>query len=165
MKSDNVLKNLVKKSWWMFLIVLFAGLIIFIPLPQSQNDEVDRHFQVEASMFQFTPGRIRVNQGDRITLELISTDVVHGLSIDGYDFELMADPGQSQTATFIANKTGVFRFRCSIACGNMHPFMIGKLQVGPNWELIRGIVLGGLAVFAAILSFRKSSLIQKSAVS
>ena len=124
MKSDSVLKNLVKKNWWISLIVLLALLIIFIPLPQSQNDAADRHFQVEASMFQFTPGRIQVNQGDRITLELISTDVVHGLSIDGYDFELIADPGQSQTATFIANKTGVFRFRCSIACGNMHPFMI-----------------------------------------
>ncbi len=108
-------------------------------------------------MFQFTPGEIQINPGDRVTIELVSKDVVHGFSLDGYNFDLHADPGQTATGTFVANQAGVFRFRCSVACGNLHPFMIGKLQVGPNLLLIRGIALGLLAIAAALLSLRKPS--------
>ncbi len=111
-------------------------------------------------MFSFSPGQIRVNPGDRVTIELVSTDVVHGLSLDGYDFALTADPGQTTSGVFVADRPGVFRFRCSIACGNLHPFMIGKLQVGPNLLLMRGIALGFLAAAAALLSTRHSSEIK-----
>ncbi|HEX7432150.1 MAG TPA: hypothetical protein VF326_00710, partial [Anaerolineaceae bacterium] len=58
--------------------------------------------------------------------------------------------------TFVASKAGVFRFRCSMACGNLHPFMIGKLQVGSNLLFVRGIALGLLAVIAAFFSPQKS---------
>lgn len=164
METRHGLNNLVRAWWRVFVIILAAGLIIFAPIPQAKHIPADRHFQVEASMFQFTPGRIKVNPGDRITLDLVSLDVVHGLSIDGHDFELIADPGQTQSASFIANQNGVFRFRCSIACGNLHPFMIGKLQVGPNFGLMRGIALGGLAVFAALWSLHIPKSSSKSAV-
>jgi hypothetical protein len=55
----------------------------------------------------------------------------------------------------VAEKTGVFRFRCSVACGNLHPFMIGKLQIGPNQLLIRGIALLILSIVAAFYSVRQ----------
>jgi heme/copper-type cytochrome/quinol oxidase subunit 2 len=103
------------------------------------------------------PGEIQINPGDRVTVELVSTDVVHGFSLDGYGFELKADPGQTVTGTFIADQAGVFRFRCSVACGNLHPFMIGKLQVGPNLLFVRGIVLGLLAISAALISLKNVS--------
>jgi hypothetical protein len=92
-----------------------------------------------------------------VTVELVSTDVVHGFSLDGYNFELKADPGQTATGIFVADKAGDFRFRCSVACGNLHPFMIGKLRVGPNFLLARGIGLGLLAVIVALWPLRKPS--------
>jgi len=87
-------------------------------------------------------------------------DVVHGLSLDGYDFELKADPGQTVSATFVADKAGVFRFRCSVACGNLHPFMIGKLQIGPNQLIIRGIALLILSIVTAFYSVRQIPQLQ-----
>jgi heme/copper-type cytochrome/quinol oxidase subunit 2 len=93
-------------------------------------------------------------------VELVSLDVVHGLSLDGYNFELKADPGKTVSATFVAYKSGVFRFRCSVACGNLHPFMIGKLQIGPNQFLIRGIALLILSIVAAFYSLRRFPLVQ-----
>jgi heme/copper-type cytochrome/quinol oxidase subunit 2 len=147
---NNAAKELWKHSRWIFLIAISALLILFTPLPLPGVAPADRHIRIEASMFQFTPGELKINPGDRVTVELVSTDVVHGFSLDSYNFELKADPGKTVTGTFVADKAGVFRFRCSVACGNLHPFMIGKLQVGPNILLVRGIALDMLAVISAL---------------
>ena len=146
------------KRWvWVIPYAGLALLILFIPLPLPFHAPQDRVLRIEASSFQFMPGEIQINPGDRVTVELVSTDVVHGFSLDGYGFELKADPGQTATGTFIADQAGVFRFRCSVACGNLHPFMIGKLQIGPNLLFFRGIALGLLAISAALISVRNVS--------
>jgi len=145
-----------KNTWWIIIILFSSLLILFIPLSYKKTAPLERHFRIEASMFQFDPGVIKVNPGDRVTIDLVSTDVVHGFSLDGYDFSFEADPGQTKTATFIANQTGVFRFRCLVPCGNLHPFMIGKLQVGPNVNLVRGIALAFSAIVAAIGTLHQS---------
>lgn len=90
-----------------------------------------------------------------MTLELASTDVVHGIYIDGYKIQVSADPGQPQSLSFIADRPGVYRFRCSVTCGAMHPFMIGKLYVGPNWLLVKVLGIAVLVVFASFWSLRK----------
>lgn len=155
---ENLLKQNPKTKWGLILLFLvFALFILFIPLPLQTPKPVDRLIRIDATSYQFTPGEIKINPGDRVTIEMTSIDVVHGLSIDGYDFNLVSDPGQVASSSFIANKPGTFRFRCSVACGNLHPFMIGKLQVGPNLLLMRGIVLGLFAVIAAIFSMKKDS--------
>ncbi|MBA4383754.1 MAG: hypothetical protein C0410_03385 [Anaerolinea sp.] len=156
--TQNLLNQKPKTKWGLIIFSLaFALSILFIPVPLPTPKPVDRLIRIEATSFQFTPGEMKINPGDRVTIELTSTDVVHGISIDGYDFTLVSDPGQAASGSFVANKLGMFRFRCSVACGNLHPFMIGKLQVGPNLLLIRGIVLGLFAVVAALYSMKKQS--------
>lgn len=123
--------------------MLAAVVVAFAPLPLPQPEATERTIRVEASQFAYQPGTFRVNPGDRVTIELTSADVVHGLALDGYDVEMSADPGQSSQLTFIADQRGIFRFRCSVTCGDMHPFMVGKLQVGPNTLLWRA---GALAL-------------------
>jgi heme/copper-type cytochrome/quinol oxidase subunit 2 len=62
-------------------------------------------------------------------------------------------PSRVGQLTFVADRDGAFRFRCNVACGNLHPFMIGKLVVGPNLTWLRAIAatlitaVGALAVF------------------
>ena len=123
-------------------------LILFLPFPVKATTPVERTFRIQASRFEYSPAILSANPGDRVTIELVATDVVHGLSIDGYDLETSADPGQTAILSFIADRQGSFRFRCTITCGNMHPFMIGKLRVGQNDGLWRAAGLLALALVA-----------------
>lgn len=93
---------------------------------------VHRRIRIEASRFAYDPAVVRVNRNDQVTLELVATDVVHGLYIEGYNFSLMADPGQTTRISFIADRSGTFRLRCLVLCGPLHPFMTGKLVVAPD---------------------------------
>ena len=126
---------------------LAASLVLLAPTPRGGRDPSDRTLRIEASSFSYSPGTVKVNTGDRVTIELVATDVVHGLYIDGYDLSVTADPGQTARLSFVADRPGSFRFRCSVTCGPLHPFMVGKFRVGPNWLLWRAV---GLAVLATV---------------
>ena len=128
------------------LLVVIVGMVVLLaPVPAASGSAQEKTVRIEASSYQFNPGVVRVNPGDQVTFMLSSTDVVHGLHIDGYDLEISADPGQTQSITFTAERSGSFRWRCSVTCGALHPFMIGKLVVGDNLMLWRA---GGLATLA-----------------
>lgn len=147
-------KGWVSISRWA-VFALVALLILFIPVPQTAATPVERTFHIQASQFAYRPAMLSVNQGDQVIIELLATDVVHGLAIDGYNVETSSDPGQTARLSFTADRPGTFRFRCSVTCGNMHPFMIGKIQVGRNDLFWRGALLAGLALFAGIWGSRK----------
>ena len=137
--------------WWHWVVLAGLALgVIFIPLPAGATAPSERIFRVEASRFEYSPAILKVNPGDMVTIELVATDVVHGLSIDGYNLQTTADPGETARITFHADRTGSFRFHCTVTCGNMHPFMTGKLEVGQNTLLLRAIVMVGLVMFAGV---------------
>ena len=138
------------------ILLLLALAIVFVPVPVKAGTPTTRTvrtrtIRIEAAQFQYAPGVVSVNRGDRVTLEVVATDVVHGLYLDGYDLQVTANPGQTARLTFVADRPGTFRFRCSVSCGALHPFMIGKLRVGNSYGHShlrwRGL---GLALLAAI---------------
>jgi len=139
------------RSFLSFLLVMAGLVVAFAPLPVRSVPPQAWTFRVEARQFAYSPSEIRVNPGDTVTLQLVSTDVVHGLYLDGYDISVETDPGQTAALTFIADKSGSFRFRCNVTCGAMHPFMIGKLTVGSNEWLFRSIGFFLLATLALFL--------------
>jgi len=141
---------------FLFLIMMTGLVVAFAPLPVPSNVPQARTFRIEARQFAYSPSELSVNPGDTVTIQLVSTDVVHGLYIDGYGLSVEADPGQTATVTFVANHPGSFRVRCNVTCGAMHPFMIGKFTVGSNGWLYRSI---GLAFLGAI-SFLPLSFIR-----
>jgi heme/copper-type cytochrome/quinol oxidase subunit 2 len=142
--------------WWLWTILSVLGLaVFFVPLPVQATASTDRTFHIDARRFEYDPAILKVNRGDRVTIELVATDVVHGLAIDGYNLETTADPGKTARLTFVADQTGTFRFRCTVTCGNMHPFMTGKLEVGPNSLLWRAIAFTGLVLIAGLWMGRK----------
>lgn len=140
------------------LFLMMAGLgVAFAPLPVPSIPPQARTFEIDARQFAYSPSELRVNQGDTVTIQLVSSDVVHGLYVDGYDISVEADPGQTATLTFAADKAGSFRFRCNVTCGAMHPFMIGKLTVGNNNWLYRSIGLATLAIFGTVIAIKQKS--------
>jgi heme/copper-type cytochrome/quinol oxidase subunit 2 len=137
-----------QRNRWALLAawVGLALLIAFVPLPASATP-VERHVRLEARSFEFIPNVIRVNRGDRVVLTLEAGDFVHGLHLDGYDVRVEAEPGIPARVSFVADRAGKFRFRCSVSCGPLHPFMIGELVVEPNLPFWRAL---GLALVAAM---------------
>ena len=119
------------------LLILAATLA---PLPIAAAASQTRTIEVKARAFAFEPATLQVNRGDTITIHLESLDAAHGLFIDGYDVNIQAEPGSSAVATFVADREGKFKIRCSISCGTLHPFMIGEMTVEPNVPLVRAMV-------------------------
>ncbi len=135
---------------------LLALALWLIPAPATSAPSV-RRISLEATQYQFTPGRVRVNQGDRVIITLTSSDVVHGFYLDGYGLKTRVEPGVAQRIEFVADRPGKFRYRCAVSCGPLHPFMIGELVVGPNvpfWRAL-GLTLTALAGMLAYLWQRR----------
>ena len=145
------------RSYLLLLLLATAGLVVaFAPLPAPAVAPQERSFRIDARQFAYAPSELAVNPGDMVTIQLVSTDVVHGLYIDGYDLSVEADPGQTATLTFFADQSGSFRFRCNVTCGAMHPFMIGKLTVGTNDWLVRSFGLAVIAVLGVLTLVKRN---------
>ena len=132
----------------------FAGLalaVLLLPAPFATTP-VTHELTMTADQFAFDPPVLRVNRGDRVLLKIQATDVVHGFYLDGYAIETRVEPGISQQVEFVADQVGKFRYRCSVSCGTLHPFMIGELIVGPNLIFIRAVGLT-LVVLAGTLFY------------
>lgn len=132
------------------IVAVFAllGLLVLVaPWPGLILSAGEREIHVLARDYAYAPGVLRVSQGQRVTLVLQAEDVTHGLYLDGYGVDLVAVPGRASRATFVADRPGKFRLRCSKVCGTLHPFMLGELIVTPNSPFWRAI---GITVLAAV---------------
>lgn len=112
------------------------------------SDPTVREFNITARRYAYDPPRIRVNQGDTVRIRLASLDVEHGFFLEGYDldarvfanrkdFQVRNPSGggewrEVRILSFVADRRGKFRYRCSQTCGTLHPFMQGELLVRPN---------------------------------
>lgn len=148
----------------------------------GKNQGQVRRFDIRASQYQYAPHRIVVNQGDEVHLRLASLDVVHGFFMEGQDLEAVIFPGRllfnvrdhvrdkvsyvpREEVSFKADRFGKFRYRCSLTCGPLHPFMQGELIVRPNYPLwgglggAAGILLAGLfLMFSQPVSVRSAEV-------
>ena len=143
----------------LIFVILFAGLAVvalIAPLPLHADQQSEHYLTLEARSFAFEPAVIQVNQGDRVILELESVDVTHGVYIDGYEVEAVSEPGHKAHLDFVADRVGKFKYRCSLACGPLHPFMIGELIVRPNIPYWRGVALALLAAVGSVVYLWKS---------
>lgn len=135
---------------WLSAPVLVIAILV-IPAGAFASSSVERTIRIEAGRFAFAPAQVQVNPGDRVTLEVRAQDVSHGIHIDGYNLEVAAEPGRTARLTFVADRPGTFRLRCSVTCGPLHPFMIGKLAVGPNWLLVKAMLATVVVGFLGLI--------------
>lgn len=127
---------------------------------KAPSTDIDASIELAAEQFSFDPSTIRVDEGDRVRIKLDSSDVVHGIYIDGYEIETKVYPDEPVIVELNAVKSGSFRFRCNVTCGSFHPFMIGRLVVSPNQRFMGSLVLtafGGLGVIGGVWWRTRSS--------
>lgn len=145
------------------IVTLFflLGLLVFVaPWPGVILSSGEREIHILARDYAYTPGVLRVSQGQRVTLVFQAEDVTHGLYLDGHDVDLVAVPGRARRATFVADRPGKFRLRCSKVCGTLHPFMLGEFIVTPNapfWRAIGIMVLAAVGTVAFLRVGRRES--------
>jgi len=146
--------SLRKAQWFaggVTIALVLAALLA--PLPVVGAPPQEQRITISAHTFAFEPGTVRVNRGDTVVISLESTDVVHGLYLDGYSISTQAEPGRPGELRFTADRGGAFHFRCAVPCGNLHPFMIGKLIVGPNLTWLRAVAASLIATAGALVVF------------
>lgn len=74
-----------------------------------------------------------VNKGDKVVLRLTSADVFHSFAIP--DLGIQSDfvkAGHITEVSFVADKAGIYTFRCRETCSPAHPAMFGTLTVIDN---------------------------------
>ncbi len=131
------------------LAVLGAGLLLFsgfLVVPQGGRE---LEVALTVQKFAFSPPRISVEAGDRVTFRIRSLDITHGFHVEGTGVDATILPGREVRVTVPADRAGKIRYRCSVICGPLHPFMVGEIVVQPNrWPLWGG----GLALLVGFLA-------------
>ncbi len=83
-----------------------------------------------------TPDIIEVEEGDTVSLHFTNLeraeDETHGFAIYGQNVQLSLEPGKTVSATFKADKAGVFPYYCTEFCSALHLEMQGYLLVKPK---------------------------------
>lgn len=148
-------------TWLLALALLLA--VWLIPLPGAVH-ATTHEVTLDATQYEYTPARVQVNQGDRVVITLTASDVVHGFYLDGYGLEQRVEPGVAEQIVFTADKAGKFRYRCSVSCGPLHPFMIGELVVASNtpyWRAIGTVLVATGAMLVYLWQTGKNKSFQE----
>ena len=67
----------------------------------------------EVSTYRWDPGTIVVNQGDRVTLEVVGINGdEHPFTIEGYWISDVVRRGRVMRVSFVADKAGIFKIIC-----------------------------------------------------
>lgn len=136
-------------------IVLICTLIPVLLVKPAPEVGRKRDFYITAELWEYSPYRIVVDQGDEVTLKLASKDVVHGFHLEGHGIEATIYPGKIPfylrnpdkeekfvpvtETSFVVDRWGKFSYRCSVTCGTLHPFMLGEMIVRPNYPFMAAV--------------------------
>jgi cytochrome c oxidase subunit II len=101
------------------------------PLSGTEVDGI-RVIPMAARKYEFSPKRLVVRSREKIRLEIVSQDVLHGFRLQGYALNLSLPPHQTVPVEFTAKGPGTYTFRCSVYCGPGHEGMTGELVVLPG---------------------------------
>jgi cytochrome c oxidase subunit II len=81
------------------------------------------------SAWSFTPREVRVPAGAEVTFIATTTDVIHGVHVEGTRVNFMIIPGQISRVTSTFREPGEYLIICHEFCGAGHHLMYGTLVV------------------------------------
>jgi len=90
-----------------------------------------------------TPEIIEVTEGDHVSIHLTNLeraqDETHGFAMYGQNVQLSIEPGKTASASFVADKAGVYPYYCTEFCSALHLEMQGYLLVQPKGYKASGV--------------------------
>ncbi len=113
----------------LIIILILVGGFVFLDNKDSNlnegisNGDYDKVFEVRAFKFDYEPNEIRVEQGDKVLININNLDGLHGMRIP--DLEISGN----EQIRFIADEKGEFSWSCNNYCGKGHHSMNGRLIV------------------------------------
>ena len=96
---------------------------------QSQTPATPVEIKITAKKFEFEPKTITVQKGKPVRLLITSADVPHGFKLEEFGINQQIKPNSTTVVEFTPDRTGRFRFACSVVCGEGHDDMTGELIV------------------------------------
>ncbi|MFQ5946097.1 MAG: 4Fe-4S binding protein [Anaerolineae bacterium] len=130
-------------------VVLAGGFVLFTGFLVGSQGGREMEVPLTVQKFAFSPSRVSVKAGDRVIFKIRSLDITHGFAVEGTGMDATVLPGREVRVTVPATHAGKIRYRCSVICGPLHPFMVGEIVVRPNFWPLWG---GGLALFVGFLA-------------
>ncbi|HEX7057840.1 MAG TPA: cytochrome c oxidase subunit II [Bacilli bacterium] len=85
----------------------------------------DNEFEADLIGFTFgyTPGKLTIPAGAKVTFNITSKDVVHGFNVIGTNINMMVVPGEINHMTYTFVKRGEYLVVCNEYCGAGHEYM------------------------------------------
>jgi len=128
-------------SWTLVTLVIFFGLFIwgsflYVDMVQPPNDALKVYvvakqwmWKVEHAGGQREIDALHVPINKPVELVMTSEDVIHDFFIPAFRLKRDVLPGQYETLSFKAEKSGIFHLFCAQFCGTSHAAMIGTVEV------------------------------------
>jgi heme/copper-type cytochrome/quinol oxidase subunit 2 len=118
------------------------------PKPQRAAEPPPRNIAMTAKDFEFDPAVVHMKVGEKVRLQVISTDRTHGLHISAFPDGAKANTppglafifgedcfklkkGESVPVDIEATEPGRYSFLCCKLCGSGHKRMKGQIIVEP----------------------------------
>jgi cytochrome c oxidase subunit 2 len=99
----------------------------------AQSDGPLGPISITASNYKFAPAKIAGVVGEKLTLQLVSAEGVHGFGSKELGIpSTILTPGKTVEISFTPSKAGTFKTQCTIICGPEHDGMAITVAVRPN---------------------------------
>lgn len=99
---------------------LITGLGLWTAPVRARAQAAPQVITITASKFQFTPNHITLVKGQPVTLQLTSSDRVHGFMIRPLKIDTDVNPGKVTAITVTPQTAGTFKAICDHYCGLGH---------------------------------------------
>jgi cytochrome c oxidase subunit 2 len=115
-----------------FVPTLFLAVFVLVAQAPEAADST-RTIDITLARYAFSPERIEVRLGERVRLNVVSTDGPHGFRLEELGVNARIPAGGKQvTVELTPKKAGTFAISCSEYCGIGHGRMKALLVVTPR---------------------------------
>ena len=101
------------------------------PKEPIKPPDSSRIIDITTRNWAFSPANISVRKGEKVTLRIIGEEGVHGFAVPELSINKTIRLGEVITVDLPTGTAGLYRFFCSVQCGQGHIDMNGEIIIEP----------------------------------